>query len=89
MPSWWVTKFLTLPLMLTAIGLLIKNALFCGDVIGLLHFFHSITELWTDPTFTAPALTKIVLTTALICAIGWDDLQKRREARALASQTCI
>ncbi len=88
LPPWFVTAFLTLPLVPPAIGLLLRkaSALFWAGVIGLLHFSHGITELWTDPSVTALALTQVVLTTALICAIGWDGLQKRRAAKALAQQ---
>jgi uncharacterized membrane protein len=86
LPPLLVTAVLLVPLLPPAIGLLLRrpSALFWGGVIALLHFCHGITELWSDPTVTALAAIQTGLSTALIAAIGWDGLQKRRAARAAA-----
>ena len=91
LPPWLLVSLLTLPLLPPTIGLLLRkpSALFWGGVIGLLHFCHGISELWTDSTVTALALTEVLLTTALICAIGWDGLKKRRAAKAVMQPALV
>ncbi len=84
LPPVLVTALLTVPLLLPAIGLVLRrpSALFWGGVIGLLHFCHGIMELWTDRSVIALAMAQVGLSTGLIFAIGWDGLQKRRAQRA-------
>lgn len=77
----------SLPLLPPAVGLLLRrpSALFWGGLIGLLYFCHGITELWTSPGVRLLAAVEVVLATALVLAIGWDGLQRRRASRATAA----
>jgi len=67
-----------------AIGLLLRrpNALFWGGLVSLLYFCHGVTELWSNPGVRLLAGAETGLATALVLAIGWDGLQRRRAARA-------
>lgn len=83
MPSLLAVGLASLPLLPPAIGLLLRrpNALFWGGLLSLLHFCHGVTELWSNPGVRWLAGAETALATALVLAIGWGGLQRRRAAR--------
>lgn len=83
-PRWLPLVVFALPLLLPAIGLLRQrpSALFWAATISLLHFCHGISELWSDVAARMPAALEVALSLALIGAVGWDGLQRRRRQRA-------
>jgi uncharacterized membrane protein len=83
-PRWLPLALFALPLALPALGLLRRrpSALFWAATISLLHFCHGVSELWVDPDARLPAALEVALALLLICAVGWDGLQRRRRQRA-------
>lgn len=84
LPAWAVAAFFLLPplLPLVALGLRRPSALFWAAVISLFYFCHGVMEGWSDPAARLLAAFEIAASTAIVLAVGWDGLQRRRAARA-------
>jgi len=85
-PAWLAALLFSLPLLLPAIGFLLRRpraALWAGT-LALFYFCHGIAELRASPEQAAWATTEIVLSLAMVLAASWPGLvaklRKRRSA---------
>ncbi len=72
------------PLLLPLIALRhsAERALLWVGLLALAYFAHGVVAAWTTPTASAPALLECALAVAVIVAIGWLTMARKRAKTA-------
>ena len=88
LPLAFVLGLAILPLLPAAFALLLRTqaALFWAGVLALPYFIHAVDQAWNAPETRMLAAIELVLSLAVVLAVAYDGLQRRRAAKAAAAR---